>query len=1291
MATIVLQIAGAAIGAAIGGPVGATIGRAVGAAAGYAIDRKLFSKDQLVSGGRLENGLVLSAGEGSPVPRVYGRVQTGGQLIWATRFEEVRSVKKSGGKGGPATRTESYTYFGNFAVAICEGPITRIGRIWADGREIDRTSHEIRIHHGHVGQQPDPLIEALQGSGNAPAYRGTAYAVFEGFPLADYGNRIPQIRFEVIRSLGGADERIRSVCLIPGAGEHVYAPQPVVVSNRGENRTANRNVLVAHSDWEASLDELQAVCPNLESVTLVVSWFGNDLRCGDCRIEPAVTSREEGLAPWTVNGIDRSQAREVSRIDGRPAYGGTPDDASVIAAISDLRSRGLKVNLYPFILMDVPAGNGLEDPHGGNEQAAHPWRGRITCYPGPEMTGSADRTQLAAAQVAAFSGRLLPDDIVSGESTTICLKPQEFSLRRLAFHYARLAHLAGGVDGFIIASELVGLTRLRDDENGYPFVTELKQIAAGVRSITGPDTQITYAADWSEYHGHQPPEAPGDLRFPLDDLWADANIDAIGIDNYMPVTDWQQDGDPANPNEASHNALSLITAGIGGGEGYDWYYASEVDRLAGNRTPITDGHGQPWVWRYKDILSWWSNPHHERHGGVVLENATAWQPASKPIWMVEAGCPAVDRGANQPNVFIDVKSAESALPRFSRGGRDDLMQLRFVEAFASYWSMIGQEWPAHNPLSPVYGGPMVDPSRIGWWAWDARPFPAFPLLTGTWSDGDNWYRGHWLNGRLGTCPLDRLIEAIFADQGFDTPVIQADAHLQGYLVGGGEPLRNAIEPLVALFNLGSADIGGQLVFRSKAWSRKLVVPPMQVAEGSEQQQVQFERAGEDGLARELVVSHSPMLEQWEPATTSSRRLETGSRRIVSLELPAVMERGQAHALAEARLRDLWTGRDTLRLELPPRYLHLEPGDMLELQGMDAANYRIDRITDGATRLIEATAVALFEETIPHTVPAQPGVPVIGNGKPHFLLLDLPLPQGRADPLPALHCALFANPWNGTYSVSNSPSDTGFGQVAAIGEPATIGVLDAPLRPGFEGRIDHSNRIIVTLSTGELASVDMLQLLAGENPIAIRAINGEWEIIQFARAEPLGAKQWQLSTLLRGQAGSGPAANAGAAMGADVVVLDSALRRIELLPSQTGVELNWRAAPAGQLSDVSQQAQTQITCHNLAARPLSPVHLKARRSSDGSVNLTWIRRSRTDTGNWDHPDVPLDEPMERYHVTILSGETKIRSQEIVEPSFVYSAPERLTDLGSHDASFVFRVAQIARTGLPGASAQLLVMP
>src|SRR5690606_35076664 len=130
-----------------------------------------------------------------------------------------------------------------------------------------------------------------------------AYVVFERLPLAPFGNRIPQLSFEVVRPVGKLEQMLRAITLIPGATEFGYAPD-TVVQRLGPGRSApeNRHVTYAPSDVIAALDELQAVAPNLERIAVVVTWFGTDLRCGQCRIVPSVdnAAKQTHGATWSV-------------------------------------------------------------------------------------------------------------------------------------------------------------------------------------------------------------------------------------------------------------------------------------------------------------------------------------------------------------------------------------------------------------------------------------------------------------------------------------------------------------------------------------------------------------------------------------------------------------------------------------------------------------------------------------------------------------------------------------------------------------------------------------------------------------------------------------------------------------------------------------------------------------------------------------------------------------------------------------------------------------------------------
>lgn len=538
MATLALSVAGQFVGAAVGGPIGATIGRALGALAGSVVDQALFGEKPAARTGA--DIRISGSSEGGAVPRLYGWSRLSGNIIWATELERLKS-EESGAKG--TQQAEDEEIVASFAIGLCEGEVSRLGRIWADGQLLETAGLNLRLYRGTETQEPDSLIEAKQDE--APAYRGLCYIVFERLPLGEFGNRIPNITVELCRVVGELEPLIRSVTLIPGATEFGYDPVARVrVVGRGSAERENAHASALTSDWTLSLDELQDLCPNLEHVALVVSWFGDDLRAGECAVRPKVeaASRTVKGAEWGVAGLSRDAAAVVSVHEGGPAYGGTPSDAAVRAAIADLKARGLGVTLYPMLLMDIPADNAMGQP-------AYPWRGRIAPV--------AD----AAAEVAAFVGGT-----------------GDWGYRRFVRHYATLAEEAGA-DALVLGSELVGLTAARA-AGGFPFVTALVTIAAEAKALA-PSVDLTYAADWSEYHGFQPPDAPGDKWFHLDPLWASPDIAAVGIDNYMPITDWRDGEDGPDAAADGPYGLPYLEAGIDGGEGFDWYYASDADRLAG--------------------------------------------------------------------------------------------------------------------------------------------------------------------------------------------------------------------------------------------------------------------------------------------------------------------------------------------------------------------------------------------------------------------------------------------------------------------------------------------------------------------------------------------------------------------------------------------------------------------------------------------------------------------------------------------------------------------------------------
>ena len=1292
MATLVLQAAGAAVGALFG-PVGAIAGRALGALAGYAVDQALFGDKRTREGARLADRGVQASREGAAIPRVYGRVRISGQVIWATRFEEVVSDTREGGKGGGGGATvRTYSYFANFAVGLCEGPVARIGRVWADGKPFDLSSVTHRFYPGDAAQDVDSLIEAKQGE--APAYRDMAVIVFERMPLADFGNRLPQLSFEVIRPVAGIENDIRAVTLIPGATEFGYDPEPVwKVIAPGNRLAVNRHADGARTDFAASIDELMAICPNLERVGLVAAWFGNDLRCGECTVMPAVTDRTTTNEPaaWRVAGLTRADARLVSTYDGRPAYGGTPSDASVVRAIHDLNARGIKVMFMPFVMMDVPAGNGLPDPYGGDEQAAHPWRGQITLSVAPGEPGTPDKTAAAADEVATFAGTAAAGHFGASGGAVTYSGSTEWSLRRMVLHCAKLCQIAGGVDAFLIGSELRGLTTVRSGASTYPFVAELVDLAAEARMILGSETKISYAADWSEYFGHQPVDGSGDVYFHLDPLWADGNIDFVGIDNYLPLSDWRDGTGHLDAGDwESGRDLAYFRANIAAGERYDWYYASEVDRDAQVRTPIADGAGKPWVFRVKDLVNWWSNQHFDRPGGEEAGTPTAWLPEGKPIFFTELGCPAVDKGANQPNVFPDPKSSVGGLPYYSTGARDDLVQRRFIAAHLGWWNPEAEGFDeAANPASSVYGGRMVDPSAIHLWTWDARPFPMFPPRLDVWSDGDNWETGHWLTGRLGAPSADALVKQILADYGAAgiAAVGDLDGTVDGFLIDRVTSARGALEPLSELLLFEAFESGDKLRFVRRGRRARQTFTPDDLVEEGERPLFRIRRAQETELPAEISLGFADALADYRPTSVNSRRLVGGSRRSEATETGAVMSHAVAGGLADTLLQDIWAGRETLMLALPARALALEPADICTLElGDELRTLMVTRIEDAGPRRIEARTI---EPDILSPVPAAARslVPreAAALSRPEAMLLDLPLLTG-AEPPHAPRIAVFAEPWPGTIAVSIGTAASGFLPRQAIERRATMGELLSPLGPGPIARIDRGNTIEVRLYGGALASEPPLAVLNGANAAAIGTSATGFEVVQFETAELIAEGTWRLSGLLRGQGGTSDIAAGGHDAGARFVLLDRAVVPLAIAESESGLALTLRCGAAGAIYDPDVFVDVPLIAGRRGLRSPAPVHLRAARDAGGDVTLRWIRQTRLGGDAWEPVEVPLGEAAEAYRVTVLDGEAAVRNFNVASPFAVYAAAEQVADFGALPDEISVAIAQVSATEGAGATAR-----
>jgi len=410
---------------------------------------------------------------------------------------------------------------------------------------------------------------------------------------------------------------LKGVNLLPSTGEFTYDPLPYKGKRITEATSQFINLYASNgngdrTDFSIAIDQLESQFPNCETIAVVVSWFGSSVDATHCAIYPSTTyasgsfERADGSEDfWRCSSLTQNSSGliELPKNGDAFVYGGTPSDQSIVRCIANLKTRGYRVVFYPFILMTAEG---------------FPWRGRITL--------DGDRSPAVDTVVSAFLGDASSGSFIrDAVNLTVSYSgpPTDFTYRRMILHYANLCVLAGGVDLFLLGSELCGLESLRGlmwtKEGGlqsdgrvawdYPFVNGLIDLANDVRSILDDagltkdletlKNLISYSADWSVWMGVQHQGEDGQWPH-LDQLYASDNIDLVCFDNYLPLSDWTThhdsldithwrsqrpvvEGWPPSPSEMNGlglggqpnlHSVAYLKANIEGGEKFNWFYRS---------------------------------------------------------------------------------------------------------------------------------------------------------------------------------------------------------------------------------------------------------------------------------------------------------------------------------------------------------------------------------------------------------------------------------------------------------------------------------------------------------------------------------------------------------------------------------------------------------------------------------------------------------------------------------------------------------------------------------------------
>lgn len=395
----------------------------------------------------------------------------------------------------------------------------------------------------------------------------------------------------------------------------------------------------------------------------------------------------------------------------------------------------------------------------------------------------------------------------------------------------------------------------------------------------------------------------------------------------------------------------------------------------------------------------------------------------------------------------------------------------------------------------------------------------------------------------------------------------------------------------------------------------------------------------------------------------------------TVDLPAAMTAGDARQLAEKVARRTRSARETMSWRTSELNPAVAPGVVVVLPG-EPGRWRVDEWEWRASG-VELTLVRIPPGDMATSLASDPG-----RSNPPIDLATTPS-----------QIAAFEIPWDGIgtgdsaaiFAAVSSASagwsgaalfvDHGDGQLVSLGTSgrgrSIIGTCEAALPNASPHVQDRMSAIVVQLVDPDmiLTNATLRQLAQGAN----RALVGS-EIVQFARATPLGSGRWQLDTFLRGRGGTEGAIGAHGAS-ERFVLLDST--PVLLDPAIVGTIPGTEIVALGRGDSVA--VSSAIACQGIGLRPLAPVHPAALLLPDGTLELRWTRRAR---GAWtwnDGVDVPLHEQSEAYRVTYGPIEAPIATWDVTAPALTL-APSTIADLHASLAAGPIQVRQLGSYAL-----------
>lgn len=510
--------------------------------------------------------------------------------------------------------------------------------------------------------------------------------------------------------------------------------------------------------------------------------------------------------------------------------------------------------------------------------------------------------------------------------------------------------------------------------------------------------------------------------------------------------------------------------------------------------------------------------------------------------------------------------------------------------------------------------------------------------------------------------------------------------VRGYKVANTAAIRSAINPLQAAFPFDALQSGYGIKFvpRGQASVATIDISELGAVSGSDKQAIRITNSREMDLQlpRRVELTHLDVAREYDTGEQAAERLNTDAINILRMELPIVMTPDEAAQTAEVLLYLYWLERHDISFVLPPAYVHLQPADVVTING-DAATYQVrltslNLLPDGRLECSgKYNDAAVYSSSAVGESGLVTGQTVAYSWANLGIPLDIPCVGGDdTNQTGLLWAASGGDNWRGSTLYYSTDSGSTWKAGETFTRPGATYALakTAPTAKRFD--LIDASQLKVKVIYGALYSATLDAMLAGANHLAWGA-DGRWEIIGYQTVTDNGDGTLTLGGLLRGRFGTELNASLHAVDDAVVLLSKSDLKFQALGYSSIRSAMLYRMVGKDLLLDSASNIAHTYAGINL--KPLSPVYLTGwRNASTNDFYLSWMRRPRLN-GEWkDGVDAAVGESAESYDIEFHANSTYSSPVRTVlgvsAQEYIYSSAQQTADFGSTQTQLYVSIYQ-----------------